>query len=96
MKLFDELVVSARESHSAQVLYNASSLLILFDTKSFEMIDLELDLLEIVINLLETNQVLSSLGIPHSTVFLNEVIGKVWLFKPPCQFLEGRRLDVAL
>jgi len=59
------------------------------------MVDLPLNLLEVVVNLLEANQVFLSLGIPHSIVLVDEMIGKNWFFKPLRQFFERRRFDVA-
>ena len=48
------------------------------------MIDPKLDLPEVSFDFPETNEVLSSLGVPYSIVLLNEVIDKSGFFKPSC------------
>jgi len=71
-------------------------LLISLGAKGLEMLDLPLNFSEVAINLLETNQVFSSFGVPHSIVLFNEMIGENWFFEPLCQFFERRRFHVAL
>jgi len=60
------------------------------------MINLPLNLLEVAVILLETNQVFSGFGVPHSVILFDEVIGKNWFFKPLRQFFEHRRFDVVI